>query len=273
MKVHRLNAAVLVASLKDETCLVVVGHMVVRHHHGGGEHGHVVAARVLGDDCGEFAVGVGNHARAVEHVHGELLVRVVVVHVGARGHLAAHVHRVLAHHEACREQHGVGVVLLIDAKHIVATFCQLEILVGNREIVVEIVCKRGFALLVVVDVGLVKSLHILALDQHRGAPQGVAMRHAVAQVVHVVVQQVEIHVDAVVAIHHYHRWRIHVAHGRHLEAVHAAVHHLHLRVGGTQLCPGHQRGRCHGKKHKRASHHHSRHYFFILCDHSCPPKV
>ena len=73
------------------------------------------------------------------------------------------------------------------------------------------------ALGIVIDVGIVKTRNILALDQLRRLPVGITMGHTVAQVVHIIIQIIKIDKQSLVPSHH-EDWRdVHVVGKTHLE--------------------------------------------------------
>ena len=70
---------------------------------------------------------------------------------------------------------------------------------------------------IVQNVTIVEAAHILALDQLRWLPVGIAVSDAVAQIVNIIIQIVKVHDQPVVAIHHEHRRDIHIALEAHFE--------------------------------------------------------
>ena len=57
----------------------------------------------------------------------------------------------------------------------------------------------AFALCKVGDVGLIETAHKFAVNQSRRLPVGIAVRDAVAQIVRIVVNQVEVHIQLLIA--------------------------------------------------------------------------
>ena len=235
--VHHLDAAIFVASREHQVAVVLKSHLVIGNHHRLGDHHLIVGARVLSHNHAQLVVRVGDALATLGGNHQvHLLVMGVVVDVGVGSHLGIDSHCVLTHRESRLEQHIVGVVLTVYLEQIVAALGDNEIIVGNAEVVVEIMHKRRLAGLVVLDVGLVESVNIFALHQLRGLPVGIAVRNAVSQVLYFEVKIIEVYVEHIVAPHHIDGREIHVAHWRYLERLHIRVEDVNLRVLGSYSC-------------------------------------
>ena len=83
--------------------------------------------------------------------------------------------------------------------------------------------RGALALGIIIDVGIVKARHIITLGQLGGLPVGIAMRHTVAQVMHIIVQVIKVDQQVVITVHHEHRGEVHIAGKAHLEGAHVAV--------------------------------------------------
>ena len=243
--VDGLETAKLVASRKNQVPVVLIGHMVHSNHRGAVDHHSIVVTGILRDNAGEFAIGVLDLVRLVTDVKGHLLETVVVLDIGAGSDLRKDAHLALTHRESRLEQDLAGVILLIDTEQIVAAHQKLHVAIRQRELVVVIVDVSGLTRCIVVDIGIIEAAHILALDQLRRLPVGIAMGDAVTQIVHVIVQIVEVDQQTVVAVHHQHRRDVHIAGQTHLERAHIVVKNVDTRVhlALSHSCHGHQAAR------------------------------
>ena len=198
--IHGFHASVFVAGIENECGVVVIHHVVACHHHRAGNGHGIVGARILAHHSGEFFVGIADGALLMHQLNAHLLMRIVVVHIGACGDAHRHIHHLLAHAEAGLKQHRFGVVLLVNAQQIVARFQNLHLLVRKGEIVVKIVCHSAFALDEIGDVGLIKPAHIFVLQQLRRLPIGITVSDAIAQIVGIVGEHIEVHIQLFVAV-------------------------------------------------------------------------
>ena len=123
----------------------------------------------------------------------------------------------LTNREARLEQNIIHVVLLINGEQIITAHQQFHVGIGEHELVIIVVDISRHAMLIVFDVGIIETTHIFALDQLRRLPIGIAVSHAITQVMNIIVNVVKVDDQTVVTVHQQHRRDVHIACQAHLE--------------------------------------------------------
>ena len=223
MGIDCLKAAELVARSKDKITIMLIGHMIHANHCGACDCHGIILAGILADDTDKLAVRILYLVRLVANVKRHLLEAVVVFYISSRGHLGIDAYFPFAHRETGLEKDIAGIVLLIHAEQIVTADQKLHIGIGQHELVIIVVDIGCLAWGIVIDVGIIKAAHILALDQLRRLPIGIAVSDAVAQIVNVIIDIVEVNYQEIITVHHEHRRDVHVACQAHLEGTHVVV--------------------------------------------------
>ena len=181
--IHHLNSSILIPCWENKIAIVLKCYLISTYHQWFCNHNFIVGTRVLSHNCRQLVIGI---ADAFTTLCGNnkiyLLVVSIVVYIGVGTNFSINSHCVFTHREACLEQYVIGVVLTIYLEHVVSTLGNNEIIIWNTEIIIKIMHKSCLARLVVLDIGLIKTVDILTLHKLWGLPVGIAVRHAVAQI-------------------------------------------------------------------------------------------
>ena len=236
MGADRLKTAKLIASRKNQVTIVLIGHMVHSHHQRSLDHYLIVISGILCYHTGQLAIGVPDLIGFIADIERNLLETVIIFHIGARGHLRIDTHLALADRETGLEQDFIRVILFIDREQIVAANKQFHIRIGQDKLIIVIMDKRCLALLIVIDIGIVKTAHIFALDQLRRLPIGIAMSDTVPEVMHVIIKIIKFNEQLVITAHHIHRRDVHIARQAHFEGTNIVIKDMWTSIHTPTLC-------------------------------------
>ena len=156
--VDRLHAAVFIAGRENQGREMLVDGARAHKAGGMGKHHGVVEAAVLGHHHPQVGVYVAYAGVSGVDVERELLVAVIVVDVGARGHGASYRHYPLLHHEPHLQQYLLRGILGIDPQQVVARYLELEIAVGQVYGVMHIMGRGQAREGIILDVGIVEAV-------------------------------------------------------------------------------------------------------------------
>ncbi len=176
------HSAIFVAGLENQRAQMFVDGGLAGSAERLAHHHLVVEASVLTDVDHQVVENILDVGVGGVDGYRNLLMGVVIVDIGDRKYIAAYQSGGLAYHEPGLQENGVGIVLAVNLKEIIARNGELHVGIRKHDVIMDIVGEGHPRIVPVVDVPEIEAFEIFRLDESRRFPVGIAVDELIAQI-------------------------------------------------------------------------------------------